>query len=115
MDTLKKYVKAQGNNKKMVRSKYIIIPKVNDTVEDVNKWLDETQKIGIQQVIIDFEADWFERNKTNIPSYIDDLYNYIVSTVKQRGLDIQFYGVANQYRTIKGKDLDIKIGLHQGE
>ena len=31
MDTLKKYVKAQGNNKQMVRSKYIIIPKVNDT------------------------------------------------------------------------------------
>ncbi len=115
MDTLKKYVKAQGNNKKMVRSKYIIIPKVNDTVEDVNKWLDETQKIGIQQVIIDFEADWLERNKTNIPAYIDDLYDYIVSSVKSRGLDIQFYGVANQYRTIKGKDLDVGIGLHQGE
>ena len=115
MDTLKKYVKAQGQNKKMVRSKYIIIPKVNDTVEDVNKWLDETQKVGIQQVIIDFEADWLERNKTNIPSYIDDLYDYIVSAVKQRGLDIQFYGVANQYRTLKGKDLEVGIGLHQGE
>ena len=99
----------------MVRSKYIIIPKVNDTKEDVDKWLDETQRVGIQQVIIDFEADWLARNSNNIPSYIDDLYDYIVSTVKQRGLDIQFYGVANQYRTLKGKDLDVGIGLHQGE
>lgn len=111
-DTLKKYVKAQGQNKKMVRSKYIIIPKVNDTQEDVNKWLDETERIGIQQVILDFEADWLERNKTNIPTYIDDLYQYIVNSAKQRGLDIQFYGVATQYREIKGLNTD-GYGLHQ--
>lgn len=111
-DTLKKYVKAQGQNKKMVRSKYIIIPKVNDTKEDVNKWLDETERIGIQQVILDFEADWLERNKTNIPTYIDDLYQYIVNSAKQRGLDIQFYGVATQYRELKGLNTE-GYGLHQ--
>lgn len=111
-DTLKKYVKAQGQNKKMVRSKYIIIPKVNDTQEDVNKWLDETERIGIQQVILDFEADWLERNKTNIPTYIDDLYQYIVNSAKQRGLDIQFYGVATQYRELKGLNTE-GYGLHQ--
>ena len=115
MNTLKRYVEAQGLNKKMVRSKYIIIPKVNDTKEDVNKWLDETERIGIQQVIIDFESDWLARNSKNIPSYIDDLYDYIVADIKRRGLDIQFYGVANQYRTIKGKDLDVGIGLHKGD
>ena len=101
VDTLKKYVKAQGNNKKMVRSKYIIIPNVNDTKEDIDKWLNETEKIGIQQVILDFEADWLERHKHNIPEYIDEIYQYIVDSTKQRGLDIQYYGVATQYREIK--------------
>ncbi len=114
MNTLKKYVKAQGNNKNMVRSKYILIPKVNDNKEDINKWIEETLKIGIQTVILDFEADWLARNSNNIPEYIDDLYEYIVSETKQRGLELQFYGVANQYRTIMGKDLD-GIGLHNGE
>lgn len=112
MDTLKKYVKAQGNNKKMVRSKYIIIPKVNDTKEDVNKWLDETQRVGIEQVILDFEADWLARNSDNIPKYIDDLFLYMVDSIKSRGLDIQYYGVANQYRKLKGLDSD-GYGLHQ--
>lgn len=112
MDTLKKYVKAQGHLKDMVRSKYIIIPTVNDNKQDVDKWLEETQKIGIQKVILDFEADWLARNPNNIPSYIDDLYDYIVEATRQRGIDLQFYGVANQYRTIKGKDTD-DIGLHQ--
>lgn len=112
MNTLKKYVEAQGNNKKMVRSKYIIIPKVNDTKEDVNKWLDETQRIGIEQVIIDFEADWLARNTDNIPEYIDELFAYIVNSVQQRGLDIQYYGVANQYRKLKNME-GLEYGLHQ--
>ena len=113
MDTLKKYVKAQGANKKMVRSKYIIIPKVNDTKEDVNKWLDETERVGIQQVILDFEADWLSRNSSNIPEYIDELFKYMEDSIKQRGLDIQYYGVANQYRQLKGLDSS-EYGLHQG-
>ena len=112
VDTLKKYVKAQGSNKRMVRSKYIIIPNVNDTKEDVDKWIEETLKIGIQTVILDFESDWLARNPNNIPQHIDDLYDYIVETTKNRGLELQFYGVANQYKTIKGKDLE-GMGLHQ--
>ena len=112
IDTLKKYVKAQGSNRKMVRSKYIIIPNVNDTKEDINKWLDETEKIGIQQVILDFEADWLERNKRNIPEHIDEIYQYIVDSSYKRGLDLQFYGVATQYREIKGLNVD-GYGLHQ--
>lgn len=114
MDTLKKYVKAQGNNKNMVRSKFILFPKVNDTKQDIDKWIEETLKVGIQTVILDFEADWLARNSDNIPPYIDDLYEYVVSETKRRGLELQFYGVANQYRTIMGKDLD-GIGLHNGE
>ncbi|HIS87953.1 TPA: radical SAM protein [Candidatus Avigastranaerophilus faecigallinarum] len=112
IDTLKKYVKAQGSNRKMVRSKYIIIPNVNDTKEDINKWLDETERIGIQQVILDFEADWLERNKRNIPEHIDEIYQYIVDSSYKRGLDLQFYGVATQYREIKGLNVD-GYGLHQ--
>ena len=112
MDTLKKYVKAQGNNKRMVRSKYILYPKVNDTFEDVNKWFDETQRIGIEQVVLDFEADWLARNSDNIPPHIDDLFDYFVEESKRRGLDLLYYGVANQYRKIKGKDQE-RYGLHQ--
>lgn len=112
VDTLKKYVKAQGNNKKMVRSKFIVIPNVNDTKEDINKWLDETEKIGIQSVILDFESDWILKNAQNIPSYIDDLYDYIETTTKSRGLDLQFYGEAIRYKTIKGKDRE-GLSLHQ--
>ncbi len=111
-DTLKKYVKAQGANKKMVRSKYIIIPGVNDSRHDVDLWIQETLKTGIQQVIIDFESSWLTDNNSNIPPHIDDLFMYIEETTKSNGLDLDFYAVANQYRTLKNKD--ISVGLHNG-
>ena len=112
IDTLKKYVKAQGNNKKMVRSKYIIIPNVNDTKQDIDKWIEETLKIGIEQVIVDFEADWLARNSDNIPSHIDEIFNYLVETTQNRGLNLEYYGVANQYRALKHPE-GLNYGLHQ--
>lgn len=112
IDTLKKYVKAQGNNKKMVRSKYILIPNVNDTKESIDKWIKESQKIRIEQVVLDFEADWLAHNSDNIPPYIDELYLYILEATKKAGLDLQFYGVANQYRNLKGLNSN-EYGLHQ--
>ncbi len=112
MDTLKKYVKAQGNNKKMVRSKYIIIPNVNDTKQDIDKWIEETLKTGIESVIVDFEADWLARNSDNIPPHIDEIFNYLVETTQSRGLSLEYYGVANQYRTLKQPE-GLNYGLHQ--
>ena len=112
IDTLKKYVKAQGNNKKMVRSKYIIIPNVNDTKQDIDKWIEETLKIGIEQVIVDFEADWLARNSDNIPPHIDEIFNYLVETTQNRGLNLEYYGVANQYRALKQPE-GLSYGLHQ--
>ena len=112
IDTLKKYVKAQGNNKKMVRSKYIIIPNVNDTKQDIDKWIEETLKIGIEQVIVDFEADWLARNSDNIPPHIDEIFNYLVETTQNRGLNLEYYGVANQYRALKQPE-GLNYGLHQ--
>lgn len=109
-DTLKKYVKAQGSNKKMVRSKYIILPGVNDTKQDVDLWIDETLKIGIQQVILDFESFWLTDNANNIPPHIDDLFAYIEETSRSKGLDLEYYAVANRYRALKSKD--ISVGLH---
>lgn len=105
-------LKPKAAKKKWFVLNNIIIPNVNDTKEDVNKWLDDTQRIGIQQVIIDFEADWLSRNTNNIPTYIDDLFLYMVDKIKQRGLDIQYYGVANQYKKLKGLDTE-GYGLHQ--
>ena len=112
IDTLKKYVKAQGNNKKMVRSKYIIIPNVNDTKQDIDNWIEETLKIGIEQVIVDFEADWLARNSDNIPPHIDEIFNYLVETTQNRGLNLEYYGVANQYRALKQPE-GLSYGLHQ--
>ena len=112
MDTMKKYVKAQGNNKRMVRSKYILIPSMNDNKEDVDKWIEDSLRLGLETVILDFEGDWFARNRENIPPHIDDMYDYIVEKTKESGLELQFYGVANQYKTLKGKDLE-GMGLHQ--
>lgn len=112
LDTFKKYIKAQGNNKKMVRSKYILTPGLNDTKEDVDKWINESEKLGIQQLIIDCEADYFRRHNNVVPQYLDELFEYMEKKIIERGFDIQYYGNANQYRQAKGVDPN-EYGVHQ--
>lgn len=116
-DTLKKYVKAQGTNKRMVRSKYIIVPGVNDTKQDIDLWVDETLKIGIQEVLIDFESTWLDHNIDNIPSHIDDIFMYLEDSIKSKGLHLGYYAVANKYRTLKNKDNpeSLNIVMHGDE
>lgn len=80
---LKRYASVQ-QNRELVKAKYIVIPGVNDTKEEVNAWLDKSKECGIGYVLQEIESQWFYSRRENIPQYIYDLFDYS----KQRASDM---------------------------
>ena len=65
-NNISKYAKARNNNKKSLQLKYVIIPNVNDTESDIQKFLNKVIENNIKFVIIDFEAHSYRTKKYNI-------------------------------------------------
>ena len=64
---LKKYSKAQKHSYNVI-SKYIIIPFVNDTKEEIDNWLLFNKENNIQIIVIDIENSWLNKYRnTNNP------------------------------------------------
>ncbi len=102
---LKKYVSKQGNCKDKVRSKYIIIPDVNDSKEEIEKWLQDSVKIGIKHVVVDIEGQWFLKNRENMPQNAYDLIEYVENRTKELNLGLFYFSYADQLRHERDKTI----------
>lgn len=70
----------------LVKTKYIIIPEVNDTKDEILKYFDKSQSVGVGCVAFDIEMEWYNKNKNNIPSYLYDLVDFTVNEAEYRNL-----------------------------
>ncbi len=89
-----KYAKlTSGNN---VMSKYVIIPKINDSKKEIDEWLKKTKTAGVKSVIIDVEHDFYEKNKDNYHavSNILALCEYIKQEAKRLNIEVMLYNAA---------------------
>ncbi len=59
-----------------VSAKYIIIPELNDSKDEIEKWLLANKEAGLTYTILDIEENWYNKNKNNIPDYIYELLKY---------------------------------------
>ncbi len=98
IENLKKYVQAQGEDKTKVRSKYIIIPGLNDNQTEIENWLQKSVEIGIKQVVIDVEGQWFFKFKNDLPKHMLDLISYVEDRTKELDLGLFYYSYADQIR-----------------
>lgn len=79
-----KYAKAQRDGRYNVTSKYIIIPYVNDTKEELENWLLFNKKNNIELLVLDIENSWLSRYRENKPDErILDLMRYIENKAKE--------------------------------
>lgn len=83
-ENLKKYAIAQVEPGFVV-SKYIIIPGINDTKEEIDKWLDFNASNNILSIVIDIENSWFEKNRDNSNEHIYSLIEYAGTQSKKMG------------------------------
>jgi organic radical activating enzyme len=76
-ENIKKYAQCKtSSGEANVSAKYIIIPEINDTKEEIEKWLVANKEAGLSYTILDIEENWYNKNKKNIPDYIYELLRY---------------------------------------
>ncbi len=81
-ENLKEYAKYGG----LIRTKYVIIPGVNDDISEIQDWLMKTYESGIRDIAYDIEDNWFKENRNNIPKHVSDLADYIWDCYKDYGI-----------------------------
>lgn len=83
-ENLKRYAKAQPSPGFVV-SKYIIIPHINDTKEEIDSWLNFNKEHNILSIVIDIENSWLERVMQPEYSYIFKLISYVKEKSEKMG------------------------------
>jgi molybdenum cofactor biosynthesis enzyme MoaA len=71
---LEKYAKAKNG---LIRTKYVLIPGVNDNLKEVKNWLQKTYDVGIRHIAFDIEDNWFKARRENIPQYIYVIFDFV--------------------------------------
>lgn len=90
-NTIKDYAKA-AKNPLGLGVKYIIIPNVNDTKEEIDRWYDLcTKQLGVKYIIADVEEKWFVRQNGEVPEYVKDLLKYIRQKSLDDNISFEFY------------------------
>lgn len=102
-DNAKKYAQAQVDRKHIITptmykagnlyvgTKYIIMPGINDNLDEIEKWIQADIESGIHTTIIDIEENWANHNKDNIPQYIFDLIFEIKKLSDKYGTYLELY------------------------
>ncbi len=96
-ENARKYAKAQTDyTKALVETKFILIPEINTTKEEIDKWLNLNVENGIKSVVIDIENDYckdLRAKNLEKPKYLVELCEYIINRAKQ--LDLQLIDYNN--------------------
>lgn len=87
-ENVRKYASVQPNSDR-VKTKFILIPNVNDSKDEIDAWIRKSIESGVKHLAFDVEMMWYNENKDNIPQYILDLVNYAINSIKENGLDIE--------------------------
>lgn len=96
-----------------VKVKYIIIPGINDTYEEITKFLETIKKLDIKSVIVDVEYTYANRNINNISPHVYMLMDTIEHFAQKNGMSYELYDSAKyavQNRTFeKITELDLDL------
>lgn len=87
---LKNYASHQSHPY-LVKTKYIVIPGVNDNKEEIVKWLEKSKDFGIRSVIQEIESQWFYSTRPNIPERIYELFDFAKAKALELGLEYSRY------------------------
>lgn len=75
----------------LVGAKYIIIPGINDNIEEIEKWLQANYEAGLYTTVMDLEETWYLEHKGKVPKYIYKLVEYARKRAKQLNCNFEIY------------------------
>lgn len=98
-ENLKRYAQLQQEGKSCVLSKYIIVPDYNDNEEEIEKWYDLSLSLGIKNLVLDIEREWFRKNEQKLTPTMKKMIEKIQNNCKNDGINLDYYeSLKNLYK-----------------
>lgn len=77
LSTIKEYKKSAGENFKHVTLKYILLPSINDNIEEIQKFIDILKALGVKNAFLEVDhREMLAKNCTKIPEHYYKLFEY---------------------------------------
>ncbi len=92
-ESLKKYSEAKeySDKKNLVRTKYIVVPGINDTKEEFDLFIKNNLERKIDSIAINVEIDWYQENQDNDTEELKKLLEYMLHKAKTNEMDCRIY------------------------
>lgn len=99
MYNIKKYIQ-KSKKAEQVRSKFIVMPDVNDNKEEINSWFQQMLNCGVKYVICDIEQHWFYEHRNDKKKKLVDLLDYFKQKAEEYKLTYEYYPVAQAFMNL---------------
>ena len=94
-DNIKHYRKnLKPEMQELVKVKYIIIPGVNDSFEEITEFINRIKQIDIKSVIVDIEYTYANKHINNVSQHVYMLMDYIENFCNQNNINYDLYDSA---------------------
>lgn len=103
---LKKYTQAQAPSANNVKTKYIVVPGINDKKEEIDIWLKKSHELGIKSVILNLDFRWLLKNIQSIPNELYELIGYTRDKAAKLNMDCELYGEMFRLKCEVEKSID---------
>lgn len=107
-ESIKEYAKnINDTNENLLKIKYIIVPGINDSIEEIDKWFDIVTENKIKNVIVDVEYSYARQNVNSISEHVYMLMDYIKYKAEKSNIIFDTYDsaiYALKSRTIKEQE-----------
>ena len=94
-ENMAKYAKSARGKSEFI-SKYIVIPYINDTEEEIERWLEECKNIGVRHIAYDAESIFITKFSAKIPKRLPQMFDYIERRGKEENLKVTRFRFAWQ-------------------
>lgn len=91
-ENLIKYLQVQKFPEQIV-SKYVIVPNINDTVEEISIWIEKSKQIGINKLILNLDNRVFENNiiSQDLILKIKNLTEFFINKTQESKINSELY------------------------
>ena len=86
------YAKSQPKGANFVKTKYIIVPGLNDSEKEIDLWLQKSAEIGLKSVVLNLDFNWIMKNVDGDLMPIYNLMKYTQNKAKEFALNCELYG-----------------------
>lgn len=112
IDNIKHYRKnLKPEFQKNVRVKYIIIPGINDTFEEIQEFITKIKQFDIKSVIIDIEYAYANRNLNNVSEHVYMLMDYIENFCNENNIEFDLYDSAKYAQSSRQSDKNTEFNI----